>query len=448
MPIAVPGGDEVSQRHARSVIDLALRVGEAMLATGAGASDVVATVLRLTAAYDVHSAHVDVTFTSITVSIHRGIDEDPLSVLRVVKVRSRDFSRLERVQHLVDEVVSSAGSEAPLDVEQARRRLAVILTGPHPYRRWVVTAGSALVAAGVVALFSTNPLTWLLAAVTAAVVEVAQRELGRAGLSGFFTRAVSAAIPTLVAVLIFWLRSLGVDLPQLGSPSLVVVSGIVVLLMGLTVMGAAQDALDGYYVTAGARALEVLVLTLGIAVGIAFVLGVADRLGVPMQVSPYLSTSGTPLANTAAAMAIGAGFALSTFTRMRATLVASVVAGIGWLAYELVALLALGSATTVAAAASVVGALSYAAHRRLRVPEVAVGTAGIVAMLPGLAVYRALFVMIDSPDALVAVGLAELVTAVSIGLGLAAGLSIGGYLARRGFGLDAPALRASRRPRF
>ena len=62
------GADGVNQRTARAVIDLAMRVGETLLSTGASASDVVATVLRLTDAYGLRSVHVDVTFTSISVS--------------------------------------------------------------------------------------------------------------------------------------------------------------------------------------------------------------------------------------------------------------------------------------------------------------------------------------------------------------------------------------------
>lgn len=92
------GDDAVSQRHARAVIDLALRIGEAMLSTGSSTAEVVATVLRLIAAYQIRSSHVDITFTSITVSIHRGLHEDPMSVMRVVKVRSPDYTRLEEVQ--------------------------------------------------------------------------------------------------------------------------------------------------------------------------------------------------------------------------------------------------------------------------------------------------------------------------------------------------------------
>ena len=69
-------------------------------------------------------------------------------------------------------------------------------------------------------------------------------------------------------------------------PSLVVASGIVVLLAGLSLVGAAQDAIEGFYVTAGARVFQVIVLTLGIVVGIVVVLGVANRLGVVLAISP------------------------------------------------------------------------------------------------------------------------------------------------------------------
>jgi uncharacterized membrane protein YjjP (DUF1212 family) len=449
--IGVPGGDDaVSQRHARAVIDLALRIGEAMLSTGSSTAEVVATVLRLIAAYEIRSAHVDITFTSITVSIHRGLHEDPMSVMRVVKVRSPDYTRLEEVQRLVDDIAASGEQDRdPDDIDRARRRLDRVLSAPHPYRRWVVTAGAALLAGAVVALFGSAPGMWVVAALSAALVDRVQRALSRAGIAAFFNQAVSAAIPTSVAAGLYWLESQGVDVPGVHSPSLVVIAGIIVLLAGLGVMGAAQDALDGYYVTAGARGLEVLAMTAGIAVGISCVLGLAQRLGVPMELSPYVSLGGTgaPLTSTIAAMLVAAGFAMSTYTGPRATLVAMGVAGVAWVVFELVTLLAFGVPATVAAAASVVGALGYAVHRRLRVPELAIATAGIVSMLPGLAVYRALYLMMEDSAALVGSALIELGSAVAIGLGLAAGLSIGGYLARRRFGLDAAALRATRRSR-
>ena len=58
-------------------MDLALRVGELLLSTGASASDVVATVLRMTSAYDLQAVHVDITYTSVAVSWHGGGGTDP-----------------------------------------------------------------------------------------------------------------------------------------------------------------------------------------------------------------------------------------------------------------------------------------------------------------------------------------------------------------------------------
>jgi uncharacterized membrane protein YjjP (DUF1212 family) len=442
------GDEAVSQREARAVIDLALRVGEAMLSTGAPSSESVATVLRLMQAYGVRSAHVDITFTSITVSIHRGLHEDPLSVMRVIPGRSPDYTRLEGVQALVDDVVSSAaGGALPLEIDVARSRLTRVLKAPHPYRRWVVTAGNALIAVGVVVLFGAGPVTWLLAAVSAALVDQAQRVLYNAGVAAFFAQAVSAAVPAAIAMPLFWAMDRDIHVPGVDSPSLVVISGIVVLLAGLGMMGAAQDALDGYYVTAGARGLEVVLMTAGIAVGIAVVLGLANRLEIDMDVSPFVMLGGLPFVGALGSMVVALGFCLITYAGPRTMATAMIVAGLAWLTFEAAVLLGLGGAGSVAVASVPAGALAYAAHRRLRVPELAVATASIVALLPGLAVYRAIYLILANSPAVVGNAVIHFVSAVTTGLALAAGLSIGGFLLRRRFGLDLAAQRARRRSR-
>ncbi|WP_153398158.1 threonine/serine exporter family protein [Ornithinicoccus halotolerans] len=446
--IGAPGGDEVSQRHARSVIDLALRVGEAMLSTGASASDVVATLLRLTHAYGVHSAHIDITFTSVSVSIHRGVDEDPLSVMRVVKVRSADYTRLEALQTLVDQVADPAHPYGyGLDIDAARARLERILTAPHPYRRWVVTAGVSLLATGVVGLFGAQPGMMLVAAIAVAVVDRAQRRLAQFGVAAFFNQAVAAAIPTSVAVALNYLEDRGIEVPGVESPSLVVIAGIILLLAGLTVMGAAHDALEGYYVTAGARGLEVLMLTAGIAAGISAVLGLAFRLGIPMQVSPYVGVGDDLVLTTISAMLVAAGFCISTYTGVRTTMVALAVSALAWLVFQAVLLLQVGTPTATFFASTAVGAAAYVGHRSWRLPELPVATAGIVSLLPGLAVYRFLFLMMEDSAGLVGTAMVELTRALATGLALAAGVSIGGFLVRRRFGLDLASTRARRRAR-
>src|SRR5665811_2260270 len=121
--------------------------------------------------------------------------------------------------------------------------------------------------------------------VTTAAADRVQHWLAHRGSAALFTQVVGGAIPTLVAVGLLAAISAGVPGLSGISPSLVVASGIVVLLAGLSVVGAAQDAIDGYYVTAGARGFEVLVLTLGIVVGIGAILAIAQRFGVSMQIT-------------------------------------------------------------------------------------------------------------------------------------------------------------------
>ncbi len=455
MPLAVPGhDDDVSQQHARAVLDLALRIGEAALSTGASAAEVVATVLRVTSAYGVTSTSVDITYTSIAVSMQRGLAEDPISVMRVIKVRSMDFTRLEGLQGLVDDLCGSPDrpvaqanphTAEPIAVEEARTRLSNLLTAPHPYRRWVVTAGLSTTAIGVVILFGGGFTMWLIAGLSAALVDRAQRVLYDIGIASFFRQAASAAIPTMFAVVLQYIESFGVDIPGVGSISLVVVSGIIVLLAGLSVMGAAQDAIDGYYVTAGARGLEVFMMTLGIAVGVAIVLSLAASAGVTMIINPDIGNSTNALTSTLGAMVVAMGFCMTHYTGLRATMVAAGLAAVGWLTFAAAGALALDQAPASAVAAAIVGALAYTVHHRLRVPGVVISTAAIVALLPGLAVYRAIFMLMLDSSGLMNIALVQMATALAVGLGLAAGLSIGGYAARRRFGLDRAAVRARRR---
>ncbi|HVV29346.1 MAG TPA: threonine/serine exporter family protein [Mycobacteriales bacterium] len=425
---AAVGADDVTQRYARTVVDLTLRLGDALLSTGASASDVVTTMLRVAGAYGLGSAHVDITHTSITIAVPRGLDEDPLSVMRVVRVRAADYSRLEALHAFVRQITGTG-----IEVDEARSQLAEILRAPHPYRRWLVTVALAIMGAGVVGLFGGGPLVIALAALTTAVIDRVQRWLSLRGVATFFTQAIGAALATTVAATVYYANQHGQQLPGLHSPSLVVVAGIIVLLAGLSVVGTAQDAIDGYYVTASGRAFEVLMLTMGIVVGVGVVLAAAQRLGIQMRVSPYVALGSDAIGTTVAAVVTAGAFAVSAYTGIRATVLAAGVGGLGWVAFLAADPLDLGLPTRSAIAAVVVGCLAQLLARRLRVPALALTTAGIIALLPGLSVYRGLFYLLEGSPDLVDDGLTSLVTAAGIGLGLAAGITAGGYLARSWF---------------
>ncbi|HUH52606.1 MAG TPA: threonine/serine exporter family protein [Microbacteriaceae bacterium] len=441
--IYIPSVVEASQTYARSVIDLCLHISEAMLAIGASAADVVATVLRISNSYGISGMHVDITFTSITISLHRGIDEDPLSIMRIVRVRTTDYTRLQNVYLLIDEITSA---ESPLPINEARDRLSYILKQPHPYRRWVVTAGKAVLAAGVVVMFDASVLLVAVAAVSALISDFITRRLGKWAVPAFFAQMAAAAATTIIAVALFWLRSLDIEIPGSDSPTVIVISGIIMLLSGIGLTASARDAIDGYYVTATARGLEVLMLTLGLSVGISVVLSASFRLGIPVAVSDTLGEGINLVPGMIGSAIIGVGFALTSYVRFLLVPLMAASASAVFAVYYMVLPLAPEPGLAPAVAGVVAGVIAYFAYRWIKVPEGAMNMVGIIALIPGLAVYRALYAIMGSEYG-ADEALPALVLAIATGVGLAAGTTIGGFAARRTFGLDRAALLALRRTR-
>ncbi len=421
VPIGVRGQETgPSDSHARLVIDLGLRVGEALLATGSSAADTTNAVLRLTRAYDVRSLHVDITYTSITVSHHRGVLRDPVTVMRIVPVLQQDFSRLERLQRLVRDA-----EDGELEITDAHDRLDSITTAQHPYSRLIILLATAALGAAVAALLGGDLLLVVLSAITTAAVDRTVRLLGRRGVAPFFCQAVGAAIPTAVAVLLYYLaNNLQVAMFSDIRPSVVVASGVVVLLAGMSAVGAAQDTIDGFYLTAAARSFEVLILSGGVVAGVLGVLALAQQVGIDLAISPRITLSTDPVVSLVAAATITCTFALSAYSGGRTVLLSAAVGTLAWAAF--LALNAHGTSPQWSSGigALIIGALATLLGWRLRVPSLAIATAGIVPLLPGLTVYRGVFELVNVPSD-PAQGGATLFGAVMIGLSIASGVTLG-----------------------
>lgn len=414
--------DGVDLPTGRAVVDLVTRAGIALMATGGSAAEVVEDVLRLAAAYGLRSVHVDVTFSSLTVSYYRGPRADPLTVTRVVLDRHQDFTRLSRLRELVSAVVAD-----PIDANEARELVNAAIRAPHPYRRWVVVASTATMAAGVAVLVGGGPLIVVVSMVSAGVVSRLLTRLTQAQVPPFFAQALGAAIPTVFAMLVALLQQ-RVSIQGL-LPSLVVASGIVVLLAGLSVVGAAQDAIEGFYVTAAARVFQVLLLTLGIVVGVTVVLSLATRLGVVMAIDSSQAYVSLP-AQVAAAAVIAAGFAVSSYVGPRSLVLAAAAAAVGWVVQALLVDSGSGASFASATAAAVIGFVIQLVARRMNVSALAATTASIVPLLPGRATYEGIFQIVSSPEGSgLYQGLGTLLGAAGTGIGLAAGVTLGTYLA-------------------
>lgn len=259
----------------------------------------------------------------------------------------------------------------------------------------------------------------VIAFVMAVTIDVMQRAMSRRRLPAFYQQVAGGLLATLVAVAVF-----ATDLPV--NPSLVVTVGIIMLLAGIAFVGAVQDALTGFYVTSGARGLEAMLLTGGIAAGVSGGLAVADRAGVDVTLTPFsASWHGLPIALVGSAMT-AAAFAFASYAPLRALAPIALVGMLGQLFYRFMVLEGFGLAWASAVAAVVIGLVAYSVAGRFRVPSLVVVVSSITPLLPGLSIYKGLYLMAGGANG----GLVSLATALAIAVALASGVILGEHLAQ------------------
>jgi uncharacterized membrane protein YjjB (DUF3815 family) len=192
-------------------------------------------------------------------------------------------------------------------------------------------------------------------------------------------------------------------------------------------LGASQDALTGFPVTAGARILEAFLNTSGVVAGVSGGLQVADVLGVDLgRVNPGAYTiADLPVMVVGGAVA-AAGYAFSAYAPVRALAPIAGVAAVAVALYAVAFDRGFGIAWSSALAAMLLGLVSYPVASRAKVPSLVVVAACITPFLPGLSIFRGLTLLATDASS----GLLAMVTAVAIALGLSSGAILGEYLAQ------------------
>lgn len=91
-----PAGPPPDAATAQRVMRLCLRVGDLLLEAGMAANDLVVVLVGIGHAYRVTPIHVDVTYTSITISYYPDLERDPLSLTRVVQPGVPDYFKAQQ----------------------------------------------------------------------------------------------------------------------------------------------------------------------------------------------------------------------------------------------------------------------------------------------------------------------------------------------------------------
>ncbi len=399
-----------------------------MLSRGMAASDVVYLGLGVTSTYCSRKVHIDISHTILTISQDRGIDREPLTLVRTVVSRGSDYHTVQLLEELAQSV--RFGKTA---LDDAEHKLDAIIARKPIYPRWLIHIAGGGISAGVVMLYTHNPLMWLIALAMGTVISLAIQRMTRMGVPAFYTQALSGLIIILIAA-VTSLLAMATTVPFLSdvNATLVIISGIVMLVAGMMIASAFQDALDEYYVTAMARLLKVMMMTGGIVLGTTVGLYLATRLGVQLSATPDRLTLADINYQYAGAAVLAASFALGNYARPVGIISAGVVGFLSLYVTLIMGGVGVGVIGASGIAAVCVGLAASVLFRVLKIPTLVIMSAGIIPLVPGLTLYSALtYIAQSTPNTTeFDTGVALLLRALLIAIVVAAGVTFGNLLGR------------------
>src|SRR5690606_23061227 len=212
---------------------LAMTAGDVLLGMGVPASRVVSRCLDITEAYTRQSVHVDVNSNLIMLSQLRGVDKEPLTLIRPVVERDVNNMTIQLVQQLIHKI-----RDDKLNLSDAEAELDNILNNPIVYPGWLTTSARASIAAGVTLMFTNSLAVVLVTFVIAVMVDRLLGLLRGWGITRFFSIVGAAAFVTMAAALIKLLSDNNISFFAGMNPTLIVVGGIIMLVAGLMIVGA------------------------------------------------------------------------------------------------------------------------------------------------------------------------------------------------------------------
>ena len=194
-------------------------------------------------------------------------------------------------------------------------------------------------------------------------------------------------------------------------------------------VGAVQDAINGFPVTAAGRFVSTGMSFLGLVIGIASAVNAISLFGGPiLDIEQTRFDLPSPLTFSVFMLAATVTFAITLHTKL---------VKLGWLVlitcsalvtYHLDTYLVgvdSGRANT-ALAALIIGMLSTYVAYRLHAPQAVFSIPALTFLLPGLSFFRGMYLLTVETN--VVWGIQSMISAVSIVIAMAAGVTLGNYL--------------------
>ena len=403
--------------NARQTLEFALDMAESMFRFGAGALQAETSVIAVTASLGLSNVDVEITNQSIHIN-YAPQDQNPVSLLRVVRSWTGNYRGLALLHGLVSEIIAGGVTRT-----QATDRLREILRQPKPYPRWMATMGGGGFCAAFVMFIGGSWFGALVALISFCLITGIMNVVGSWRVPEFFTIGLGSAVTTGIAMLLW-----AVNAPI--SPVVVVAGGIMLLLPSSRFVSAVQDAINGFPVTAAGRFFSSLLIYGAIIAGITAALVTGTLLGMRRLDVSNIDQISYPTAFLAFLVAV-AVFCVSIFEQTARSLLLPTagVALTGYLALLLAQAIGVGDRMAPAVAAIVVGGVGRWVAMKMTAPQLVVAVPAVTFLLPGLTIFRAMYgITIDAGD--MSVGLLQMFNAFAIIVAIAGGVVLGDTVAR------------------
>jgi uncharacterized membrane protein YjjP (DUF1212 family) len=394
--------DERNDPDADRSIELALTAARMMLEGGASAASVTGAMRDIATATGLGDVTTDVNHSVLTMSEHGTAHIGAAAI----SSRTYDFGRLRDTTRVVNDLCANR-----IDPATARRRLDIIADASNRAATWLRLVAFGAAGASWAVVFGAGPVVAVSAFVVNIVLAWAHTALTHTGWPLFFAQLIAGVVAVAVAA------AVAVFHPHTDA-SLTVTSVIVLLLPGVAFIGGIKDAISGWYLTAAARLAESITAVVGLIVGIRLALTAASHAGIHLDVAPpkAINLSAAPTTLIASG-AIAVFFGIVARNSPKTLAASAVLSAAGLTIYTSALGDGLSTNWATAAAAITIGALAVLIGTLDRTPTLAVTTPAMLALLPGITLYRGMF------D-----GGSHVQNAVMLALALAGGLTAGEYI--------------------
>jgi uncharacterized membrane protein YjjP (DUF1212 family) len=231
-------------------------------------------VIRVVAEIEGYTAQAFAIPTGLFVSITAPGQTTPVLRMTRVKEWATNLDRLVSVDVILNDVAADR-----ITIKDARQRLLAVDQQPRPYPRALSWVAMAAVSAAAAIFFRGGVIEVAVAGATGILVALIASLIGRNANGRFLVDFAGG----LVAALLSWgLARLGLDVSQ----EVVVLSGVIALIPGMTLTTGLAELAQKNLVSGAARLMEAFAAFLSILFGIALAIGIEHIVSPEVSAPP------------------------------------------------------------------------------------------------------------------------------------------------------------------